>query len=203
MSQQIQELIDKIKAEGLEVSQQQSEVLTQEAQQKAQVIIEEARQKARHMIQEVEQDIRQKQEATTMALKHASRDMLLALRKEIEAVLHQVVACEVKDVLTPEVLTEIITQVITQQLEAAGDNKDLMVAVSTQNRECLESSVMAKLQKRLKDRIVFESDDNAAKGFTISFDQGKSCFDFSNDSLAQYLSRYLNAQVATLIQEVA
>jgi hypothetical protein len=45
------------------------------------------------------------------------------------------------------------------------------------------------------------SADNIRAGFTISFDQGKSCFDFTDESLAEFLGQYLNEHVTKILKE--
>ena len=57
------------------------------------------------------------------------------------------------------------------------------------------------LKKKVKEPIVFKTSDEISKGFTISFDGGKSSFDFTDESLAQYLGRFLNSQVAQLVKD--
>ena len=67
----------------------------------------------------------------------------------------------------------------------------------------MEDHFIAKLKKELKQPIQFESDDDMETGFAISYDSGKSSFDFTDKSLAKYLSQYLNARVAELVKEAA
>ena len=66
--------------------------------------------------------------------------------------------------------------------------------------EKLQKGLMAKLQQDVKKGVTFQSTE-IAKGFTISFDGGKSYFDFSDASLAEYLSAALNPEVANLLKE--
>ena len=138
-----------------------------------------------------------------MALKQSSRDMLLSLRKEIEHTLKQIVASQVRDSLTSDNLSKIIGDVINNFLSTKKSEVDIKVALNAKDLNQLKGSFISKLQKQLKDQIKFQSSEDIGKGFTISFDGGKSSFDFTDESLADYLSTFLNAQVAEFVKEAS
>ncbi|MBI5415751.1 MAG: hypothetical protein HZA29_02945, partial [Candidatus Omnitrophica bacterium] len=64
----------------------------------------------------------------------------------------------------------------------------------------LRDGSLAKLQKQIKHPVHFEACEDIGKGFTVSFDNGKSSFDFSEAALAEYLSVYLNEELAALLK---
>jgi len=78
---------------------------------------------------------------------------------------------------------------------------DIRVALSGGDLKTLENGFLAKLKSAVKQPLVLRSADNIRGGFTISFDQGKSCFDFTDESLAEFLSQYLNEHVAQILKE--
>ena len=66
----------------------------------------------------------------------------------------------------------------------------------------LNGGFVKKLQDKLKDQsIEFRASEDITKGFTISFDSGKSSYDFSDESLAQYLTSFLNDQISALVKD--
>ena len=197
MSQQVQELIDKIKIEGVQAADKKAKEIESNAQAAAQKMIADAEAKAKHIISDARVQAEKTKESTEMALKQSARDTLLALRKKIEGVLQKVVAKEIKDSLSPEQLAGILKEVIKG---AAVDNA-VEVVLNPADCDKIKKGFMAKLQKEIKQPITFRSNDGITSGFTISFDEGKSCFDFSDASLIAYLSSYLNEQVAGLLEE--
>ena len=201
MSQQVQELIDKIKSEGIQVAKQEAGEITKHAQNQASKINEDAMTVSDQLLQNAKEDIKKMQEATHMALKQASRDMLLALRNEIESMLKRIISSQVKDSLSPDQLASIITEVIKGSLEADQSTPDIHVTLNVKDLKKLEENFIAKLQKQVKGSIKLEASDDIDKGFTISYDAGKSSFDFTDKSLAQFLSQYLNSQVSDLLKE--
>src|SRR3989338_6306552 len=111
MSQQVQELIDKIKTEGLQAADQKAREIEERAKRNAQGILNEANKRAQDLLLEAEEEIQKKQEASRTALRQASRDTLLSLKKEVQKLLHKVIAAQVADALTPDKLSDIIAQV--------------------------------------------------------------------------------------------
>jgi len=201
MSQQVQELIEKIKTEGVQAADQKAKEIEGNAKTIAQKVAGDAQTLAQKIIADANAQALKIQESTQMALKQAARDTLLSLRKEIEAVLQKVVSRQVSDALSPEHLAGIIGEVIKKSVESNMAENDILVVLNPKDLNKLKDGFIAALQKEIKKPIKFQSNNDTAGGFTISYDEGKSCFDFSNDSLTEYFSAYLNTQVAALINE--
>lgn len=201
MSEKVQELIQKIKNEGIEAADQKAKEIETEANTKAQQRLDQANREAEQLIIEAKEEIKKLQESTHMALKQASRDMLLSLRKEIDNTLQRVVTQEVKDSLTPDHLADIIGEVAKGSLGGKSQNGGVEVSVNAKDLTKLKNGFISKLQKKLKQPIKLQSSDDVGKGFTISFDGGKSNYDFTDESLAEFLSTYLNEQVSALVKE--
>ncbi len=201
MSQQVQELIDKIKTEGIETADQKSREIEDTAKAQAKKIVDEAQGQARQIIAEANAEAQKTQASTQIALKQSSRDTLLALRKSIESVLKKVIAKEVSDSLSTDKLAGILEAVIGSSIENQSGENDVLATINAKDLDQMGNGFLAKLQKKVKGSIKLQANDGITKGFTISFDQGKSCFDFSDESLAEYLGGYLNTQVAQLLKE--
>lgn len=202
MSQHVQELIDKIKNEGVQAADQKAKEIEDQANKKAEEILANANREAEQIIVNAKEEVKKMQESTHMALRQSSRDTLLSLRKEIENTLHKIINNEVSDALTSDTLAEIIAAVAKGQSDGKSSD-DIIVSLNNKDQEKLKSGFMSKLQKQVKQSIKIQSSDDIGKGFTISFDSGKSSFDFTDESLAEYLGTFLNAQVADLVGEAS
>ncbi|MCA9407458.1 MAG: hypothetical protein H6755_02100 [Candidatus Omnitrophica bacterium] len=201
MSQQVQELINKIKTEGIQEAEQKAQEIEKEANNKAQQIIKDAHRQAEKLIVDAKEEIKKMQEATLMALKQSSRDALLSLRKSIEAVMQKIVQTEVNDALTAEQLAQILETVIIKSLEDQKNVNDVRVFLNKKDLDKLDKDFTSKLQKKIKTTFKLQASDDIGKGFLISFDQGKSNFDFTDESLAEFLGLYLNEQISQLVKE--
>ncbi|MBI5415598.1 MAG: hypothetical protein HZA29_02165 [Candidatus Omnitrophica bacterium] len=199
MSEQVQELINKIKTEGLQAADQKAREVEEKARKEARQIIDEARGRADQFFRDAQAEVRKNEQASRLALQQASRDTVISLKKEIQAMLQKIVAAHVGDTLTPERLAHLIEQISRKAVEDNRAGAGIEVAVSPGDLKELRDGFMARLQKHLKQPIDLKSSEDAGKGFTISFDRGKSSFDFSEKALAEYMSVYLNEQVAALL----
>jgi len=201
MSQQVQELIEKIKSEGIEAGQKQADDIIKEAQNKAASVIKDSKNQAQQLVLQSQEEIKKMKEAANKALQQASRDALLSLRKEIENTLKKLVYREVGASLSGQPLAEILKTVIQQTLSAAKEGPDIQFVLSPRDLDQLKNGFLTELQKELKNPIHFQSSGDISGGFTVSFDSGKSSFDFTDESLAAYLGIFLNAQVAAIVKE--
>ena len=201
MSQQVQELIDKIKSEGIDAAQKKGQEIESQAQKKAQETIEHGQKRSEQMIVQAKEEIKKFQEAAQANIKQAARDTLLNLKREINQILQALITQEVSDTLTPENLAAIITAAVKSFLNQQTAATDVRVALSPTDLEKLRNGFLAKLQDELTKPIQCQANGDMHKGFTISFDGGKSSFDFSDASLAEYLGTYLNEEVAALVKE--
>lgn len=201
MSQQVQELIDKIKKEGVASAETEAKKIVDEARRKAEQIVSEAKSQAEHTVAEADREAKKTKEATIMALQQSSRNMLLSLRKEVEVILKKIIAQDVKASLTPEQLAELIVKVVEQYGQSGGE--DIVVQCSERDASALKDHFWDKLQKQVKQSIILNVSADVQSGFIISFDAGKSSFDFSEASLVAYLSQFLNQQVADIVKQSA
>ena len=202
MSQQVQELIEKIKNEGSEQAQIEAIEVETQAQREAKRIVDDANKQAKQKLAEAEEEIKKFKESAQTALKQASRDTLLTLRKHIQGMLSLIIREGVQDSLSAEKLAHVIEAAINTFMEKGTANTDVHVVVSEKDLETLKHGFLAKLQKALKNKTIrLQSSEDMSGGFTISFDGGKSSFDFSDASLTDYLSSFLNERVAKLLKD--
>jgi len=199
MSQQVQELIDKIKTEGIEVAEREASELKQHAQVKADEIIQRAKAQADKLIIEAKADIKKLEESSNRALSQAARDTLLSLRKEIEQLLTKIIIEEVGQGLTSDHLAKILTDIIKQAAKDPAKAESIQIHVSESDLKKLRGAIVKKLQKQIKQSITIQASENITKGLTISFDAGKSSFDFTDESLAAYLSTFLNTHISEIL----
>ncbi len=201
MVEQIQELIDKIKEEGVQAAEKQAEDIINDAKQKAEDIISKAKQEADHIVAEAKKEIEQERSSTHENLKHAARDMMLSLKAEIQKILQSIVIAEVHDVLSKDKLVEILTVIIKNSIEKDTSDAEIEVFLNPDDCKVIEEGFLARLKEEIKRPICFRSAEDIEAGFRISFDEGKSHFDFTDKSLAEYLARFLNPKVADLVKD--
>jgi V/A-type H+-transporting ATPase subunit E len=201
MAQNVQELINKIKQDGLQAAEQKAQEIEAAAEKKADDLIAQAQAQAQKILADAQARQKQLEESSRVSLTQAARDTVLSLKKAIHDLLDKIVRQEIHGVLTPEQMAGMILELVKGFAAQGADGKHVEVALNDENRAHLEKDLLAKLQKEVKAGIKIRTADDLTGGFTISFDQGRSCFDFSESALAEYLGKYVNEYVGNLLKK--
>ena len=201
MSQSVQELIGKIRKEGLEAGRKQAEEIEAQAREKAESLITEARAEAQRIVARAVAERDKAERATRASLQQAARSTLISLEQSIDARLTRIIRKDVREALTGERLAELIAMLATEYVSSTSGAQDVEVVLSEENCKQLRDGLLARLQESLKGGITIRSAHDVGAGFTISFDGGKSGFDFSEEALARHLGGYASDQVAELLRQ--
>ncbi len=200
MADQIKELIEKINQEGIQAVQEKAREIESQAHQKAEAIVRKAEAQARVIIENAQDKVNSLQESSQVILKQAARDLLLTLKAEITVLLERLITKDVGAALLPETLFQIISGVIKEYV--SGENKGVIVSLSDSDKNKLDGYFLNKLKDELKKGVELRHQEDIQAGFIISFNAGKSHFDFTDRALAQYLSSFLKPQIAELFKDV-
>ncbi|MCX6681555.1 MAG: hypothetical protein NTY71_01015, partial [Methanoregula sp.] len=173
MAEEIRDLIEKINQEGIKAAEEKAQNIEAAAKQRADDILAQARLEAEEMIAAAKDRIRREDEKGKTLLAQAGRDLLLSLRKEINAMLGRIVVSDIHQVLTPEALYKLLSEVVRNY--SAGESSDITVFLNKEDLETLEKKFLHKLREETKKKIILRPAEEISGGFTISFDDGKSC----------------------------
>jgi V/A-type H+-transporting ATPase subunit E len=199
MAEEIRDLIEKINEEGIRAAEVKSLTIESAAKQRADEILTKARSEAEEMTAAAKDRVHREDEKEKTLLAQAGRDLLLSLRKEINAMLGRIVVTEVRQVLTPEALSRLLSEAVRNY--SAGERSDIIVFLNDKDLEILEKHFMYKLSEETKKTILLRPSEEISGGFTISFDDGKSCHDFTDKALADYIGTYLKPKLNRILQE--
>lgn len=198
MAVEIRDLIEKINQEGIKSAEEKAQNIEAEAKQRADDILAQAKREAEEIIATAKDRIRREEETEKTLLAQAGRDLLLSLRKEINAMLGRIVVSDIRQTLTPEILFRLLLEVIRNY--SAEENCDITVLLNKEDREILDKHFLDKLMEETKKNIILNPAEEISGGFTISFDSGKSCFDFTDKALAEYIGISLKPKLNRILQ---
>lgn len=198
MAEELKNLIDKIQQEGVVAAQKKAKEIEGEAERRAEEIVRKAEAQAKKTLEEAREKIAKDQAAAEATLKQAGRDLVLALKKEIGLLLQKLVMADLRRALTPEELAGSIVTLIKNY--SGPSQKDVVVSLKEEDVKKLAEGFLGQLKKEAKKGITLRSSDEVSAGFIISFDEGKSHFDFTDKALAEYLSGYLRPRLAALLK---
>jgi V/A-type H+-transporting ATPase subunit E len=197
MDIQLQELIDKIKKDGVESASQEASRLKAEAEGEARRVVESAKKEADSIISQAKTDAERFEKAGIAALEQASRNLVLAFKGEIQVLLDKIIALQVSSAYGEDTLKAILPDLI-KSWAGKGDSLDLILGEDDVKK--LQSWFNDKVAGELKKGIELKSDRNLGAGFRIANKDGSAYYDFSAESVAQLLSAYLNPRLAEILK---
>jgi V/A-type H+-transporting ATPase subunit E len=201
MELQLQELLDRVKREGVEAARTEAERMLAEAERAKKALLEGAEREAKTIVDKARSDASKAEEAGTAALAQASRDVLLAFQDRLRALLDSVVGAETNAAYGPEVTAEVLPAVLKSL--AAGGAEDLAVLLPPAALAKVQARFASRLAGELKGGVELRPDPGVDAGFKVSEKGGAAYYDFSAPAVAELLSRHLNARLAEIVKGAA
>ena len=201
MEIQLQELIDKIKKDGIQSATEEAAKVQREAENEAARIVAAAQKEAAEIISRGKSDAERSEKAGKAALEQASRNLILAFKGEIQALLGRLIAQESASAYGEETLKAALPELLKAWAGKGSDALDLLLPEAELKK--LQSWFNDKLIGELKKGVELKSDRNLGAGFRIANRDGSAYYDFSAESVAKLLSAYLNPQLAEILKTAA
>lgn len=200
MAEQLKDLIEKIEREGVLAGEELARQIKKDAEGKAESILQKAKAEAERIIASAKDEAERTRQSTEALLQQAARDMLLSLRKEIDTMLERLIISEAGQSLSGDGLLKIISEVIHCAGGKEGD--EVVISTKKEDAERLQRGLLEKLKESVKKGIVVKPSEDITGGFIISFDGGKSHFNFTDKALAEYIGSYLKPALAEILNKV-
>jgi V/A-type H+-transporting ATPase subunit E len=201
MDIQLQELIDKIKKEGIESASEEAARLKAQADGEAKRIIEAAQREAEGIIAKGKADAERLEKAGAAALEQASRNLVLAFKGEIQALLDKIAARELAASYNEDTLKAVLPELISAWASKSADGLSLILGEGDLAK--LQSYFDEKLAAELKKGVELKADRSLGAGFRIGSKDGAAYYDFSAEAVAELLSAYLNPRLAGILKTAA
>jgi len=198
MEIQVQELIDKIKKDGIKTASEEASKIKAEAEAEAKRIVESAKKEAESIINHGKQDAERSEKAGTAALEQASRNLVLAFKDEIQALLDKIISEHVASSYNDDVLKTALPELLKSWASKGGD--DLAVILPEDQLSKFKSFFSEKLTRELWKGVELKSNRKLTSGFRISNKEGSVYYDFSAEAVAGLLSAYLNPKLAEILK---
>lgn len=205
----VQQLIDRLKSEGVQEGQQQADAVLAEAKKQAAAILEAARLEA----ETIQRDALQQADRTTTngtrALSLASRDTALHLKEQLQHEFRGWIGGLVHERLsTPEFLTDLIRAMALQAVESASGTAlsseqehatALQLAVGESGATTVESFVKGQAADMFRQGISVQVDRSITQGFRMRIDDREVEVDFTEEAVTAALMRFLAPKFRHLI----
>jgi V/A-type H+-transporting ATPase subunit E len=201
MDVQLQELIDKIKSEGIKSAEQESARVLKDAQHKANDIIAEAHNEASGIITKARDEVQRFEHTAKDAVAQAGRNTILSLRTRITELFDALIAEQTKEAYTRKVLEEAIVSLIKSWSKKQIPN--LQVLLSASDLKKIEKQLKSRLAEELKKGVELKPFPEIEAGFRIAMKDGSAYYNFTDQGIAEILAEYLNPKISEIVEQAA
>jgi V/A-type H+-transporting ATPase subunit E len=189
MEVQLQELIDRIRNEGIDLAKTEAERIVAGARAEAASIVAAARKEAARTTQEARAEA------------DRARDAGEAFRRRLEAMLAAIARQEVAGAMNDDMLSTLIPEVVKAWL--ADGSKELAIELPPDRAARLQSRMAGLLKSELGQGVEIRPLAHLEAGFRIQNRSGALRWDFSAEELARLLAQFVNPRLAALLEEAA
>lgn len=196
----LEELLEKIKKDGVEAAEGEAKAIIDAANAEAQKIVSDAKEKAEKIMQDAKAENAKTVQSGEDAIAQAGRNLLISFRQSVAKELEAIVGESINAVYSSDSLAEIIINVV----EAWAKNPDtdkLSVILNGSDLEKLESTLLSALKAKMIEGVTLKPNDNFDGGFRIAVNEGSAYYDFSAEAVVEMLSNYLSPKVAELLKK--
>lgn len=197
MEAHLNELIEKIKNDGVKTAEDQAAVIVAEAEKKAAQLVNQAEKDAEALLSKAKNDALKFEISGKDALSQASRNLLIELRKSIESQLGSLVDEESTKALSGKSLQDSIVSVMENW--SKNDSSELELLIPENELKAIEKDLLSKLSAQMKAGLEIKPFADIQSGFRISSKDGKMFYDFSDEELSRMVSRYLNQRIQDIM----
>jgi V/A-type H+-transporting ATPase subunit E len=198
----VQELIDRLKTEGVQEGQHQAESLLGEAKKQAAEIVDAARAEADTIVKEAQQRAERTETNGKRALALASRDASLhfgeQLQHEFRGWIGRLVAVQLGQ---PEFLAELIREMAVGAMASAGGGHrriqdddpqpELKFLVAEDEQASVDKYVKGQAAEMLRQGVSLAADRSLTHGFRVQIVGDDIEINFSDEAVTAALMRFL------------
>nr|WP_314781507.1 V-type ATP synthase subunit E [uncultured Treponema sp.] len=202
MEVQLQELVDKIKKDGVAAADEKAAEIIKAAEEKAKNIIEKAEAEAQESIKKAEAEALRFQKAAESSIDQAGRNTLISFRQGLLNELNAIIKAETVKNYDSAVLKNLIPEAVKGWVKT-GNTENLSVILADKDLKELESSLSAALKEHVSKGLELKADSKIAGGFRIGTKDGAAYYDFSAEAVADLFSSYLSPKTAEILKNAA
>ena len=202
MDVQLQELIDKIKKDGVAAAEKESAKIIEASEKKAEAIIADAQKKAAEIIKSAKSETEKMEKASEEAIVQAGRNLLLSFKDSLVAELDGLIQDGTEKAVSKDVLAKLVPETVKAWAKNS-DASELSVLLSEKDLKALETSLKSALKAEIKKGLEIKPDKTLTAGFRIGVKNGAAFYDYSAESLSEMFAAYLNPKVAALMKVAA
>jgi len=197
MESKLEHLIEKIKSDGIEEANKSAAEIIATAKKEADDIIKKAKTDAQGIIDNANREAAKLKANAESALRQASRDTVLLTKEKLLKLFETAFRKELGDTMSPDFVKDLILKIV----ENWGKENQLEVLVSDKDMEKLQKLLFTKARQDLKEMVTIKVDKGISKGFRIGLKDNNLYYDFTDESIAEFLGEFLNPRIREILDK--
>ncbi len=199
MAEQLQELLERINREGVEKAEKKAAGIVAAAEARAAEIVEAAEKEAAEKQAGAETAAEHLKENAEKAISQSARNVLLSLEEEVQKYFDRILTTAIGESMTPEAMTTAILKLVEKAAAQIGGDDKVEVALAPEDAKKISDGLLASFRKEAEGTLTINPVPSVEAGFTVSFDGGKSSYDFTDTGLRELISTYLSPHLKEII----
>jgi V/A-type H+-transporting ATPase subunit E len=200
MTEDLQNLLDRIRKDGLDRANEQKDNVLTEAKAQADKIVAEAKATAEKRIADAEKEAERFARQGEISLHQAARNVVLAVEEAVQDSLSRVVRDAVKARTNADLLKTMIPQIVKAYADAGGES-DLQVLLSPEDQEKLADAALADCAAALTGGLDIRSDRGVLSGFRLTVVDENMEHDFTGEAISNAICGLLRPRLAKIMRE--
>lgn len=196
----LEELLNRLKQEGVDQAQMQGDEIIEEAQAKANRIVNDANKKAAAYEAEAGQRIQSEEEASLQKLEQSARDLMIGLEAELKQKIAQLTQGIIGKSLDPQLMQQALLEIAKGIPKGSGVVK---VTLDSKQADTLGTHFVEELAANLKEEVALGQQRGLGEGFYIERDGEDYFYDFSAKHLAKELSKMAFPRLKSILNQIS
>lgn len=196
MTQDLQQLLEKIQRDGVEKAQGEADSIVANAHSQAKAIVEQARTAAETLKSEAQESAQAFERRADETIRQAARDAVLHVEKAVTRLFEQLLLKGVNESFRTN------QQLVGELAEAAvraymTDDSSVEVVGAAPLADYLRANLAA----AAKDGVTVVTDETTGSGFEVRLAEGRIVHSFSGQAVSEALAQQLRPRLAKLMRE--
>ena len=194
MSEELQQLLEKIQHDGVEKANAEAEKMLADAKAKAQAILDQAKSEAGRMKSDAERESASFEHRAEETIRQAARDTILKVEKAVSDLLDSLLLKEVNAAMDdPSLVPQLAAEAVRRYLDGKG-------GIEVAAGEKLVDAIRAKLAASAASGVTVVMDETLGSGFSGRISGGRVEHAFTGAAVADARAKQLRPRLAALLK---
>jgi len=196
MTQDLQQLLEKIQRDGVDKAKAEADSLLAEARAQAMAVIESAHAEASKVKADARQEAESFERRAEETMRQSARDTVLNVEKAVTNLFQRLLLKDVNAALSEK--TEVVANLAVEAIRAyLCEKSGIEVAASAKLTEVLRAKLAA---EAAANGVTVVTDDATGAGFRVRLANGRVEHTFTGAAVAESLAKQLRPRLAALLK---